>query len=641
MRYVMALIVVAGCTGHDGLPPQTELLVPSNDGGPLPDISVPPNQCTDHFQDGVETDIDCGGGVCVQCGTGLKCRVGSDCQTGQCIGGLCGMVSACNDGIKDDGETDVDCGGGVCKACQLGQGCIFDTDCQSQSCMSNRCTNPTLNTCTDGVIDGGESDVDCGGKQCPTCGVGRHCFTNLDCASGFCAQGFCQIQTSSCTNGIQDGFETDIDCGGGQCPACAIGRRCVSPKDCQSFNCMQGICGNANSCFDGVRNGFETDVDCGGGQCAPCANFKQCLSAKDCQSGFCQMGICQPPTSGISFVYGSTTPNATSCYATSLAAGDFNQDGMMDVATGNSCGTATLLLGSLSNPFKTASEIKVGGGPCLVKVADMNLDGRLDMVVTAQGAGTLSVGMNTGNGQIVGSTVISFGQGSLPGGIAIADFNLDKYPDVAVSLSGMNAVMVFPDSGMNGPPMNFPAGIPTPQSIAAADVNRDGMIDLVVGSSMAPLLATLLAVKPGYFALQQVAMLPAPASALVLADFNGDGVLDAAVTLPNISGVMVFVGNGKGGFSPGPIVTVAAGPVGLATADWNSDGLMDLVSVSPTDFNVLQNTGGGNFKSVYNIPGAPGLTAVVVADFTNDGKPDFVVSAMQGNGLYLFANTSH
>lgn len=93
---------------------------------------------------------------------------------------------------------------------------------------SNGCgngTNPPAATCDDGIQNGDETGVDCGGSKCPPC------ETN-----------------PTCEDGIQNGDEEGVDCGGSKCPPCE-----VEP-----------------SCDDGIQNGDETGVDCGGSQCPPC-----------------------------------------------------------------------------------------------------------------------------------------------------------------------------------------------------------------------------------------------------------------------------------------------------------------------------------------------------------------------------------
>ena len=80
------------------------------------------------------------------------------------------------------------CGFGCAILCPLGRVCLKDSDCSSGRCFGARCTLPT---CTNGMKDGQESDVDCGGL-CPTCGTGRGCRLNTDCTSRTCTNGLCQ-----------------------------------------------------------------------------------------------------------------------------------------------------------------------------------------------------------------------------------------------------------------------------------------------------------------------------------------------------------------------------------------------------------------------------------------------------------------
>jgi hypothetical protein len=96
---------------------------------------------------------------------------------------------------------------------------------------------------------------------------------------------------SSCTDSLLDGDETDIDCGG-SCPGCLPGHPCNKGTDCLSKICTDsGTCA-APTCNDGVTNGSESDVDCGGTTCAACANGRTCNSDADCVSAGCLAGVC-------------------------------------------------------------------------------------------------------------------------------------------------------------------------------------------------------------------------------------------------------------------------------------------------------------------------------------------------------------
>jgi len=111
-------------------------------------------------------------------------------------------------------ESDVDCGGPDCPGCANGGTCDAGSDCASLSCGLGKCAAAT---CNDGVGNGAESDIDCGGPTCPGCGIGLVCAVDDDCFSGICGPKLCVA--TACENFKQDGQETNIDCGGG-CPAC-------------------------------------------------------------------------------------------------------------------------------------------------------------------------------------------------------------------------------------------------------------------------------------------------------------------------------------------------------------------------------------------------------------------------------------
>ncbi|RLJ03762.1 MAG: hypothetical protein DRP08_03045, partial [Candidatus Aenigmatarchaeota archaeon] len=118
-------------------------------------------------------------------------------------------------------------------------------------------------SCTNGIKDQDESDVDCGGICGANCADGKQCNSNDDCASGHCEAGICV----SCNDGIKNNNETDVDCGGPYCSACADGKNCSVDSDCVSGSCENGKC---VSCFDGIQNQGEDWIDCGG-PCPPCA----------------------------------------------------------------------------------------------------------------------------------------------------------------------------------------------------------------------------------------------------------------------------------------------------------------------------------------------------------------------------------
>ncbi|MFT5357155.1 MAG: hypothetical protein ACI9KE_004387, partial [Polyangiales bacterium] len=110
------------------------------------------------------------------------------------------------------------------------------------------------------------------------------CSDSAECISGVCTGGICAAP--SCSDGIQNGDETNVDCGG-SCGGCGDGEACSGGNECASLVCVGDIC-QAPSCSDGARNGNETDADCGGlNACPRCADNRRCDAASDCVTALC------------------------------------------------------------------------------------------------------------------------------------------------------------------------------------------------------------------------------------------------------------------------------------------------------------------------------------------------------------------
>ncbi len=246
-------------------------------------------RCGDGAKDGTETDIDCGGSVCGKCGQGKVCSGAGDCSTAGCVDGFCcdQSLAACS-GCKAcsaalTGGTSGTCGSVTSNtdphnACSKGGG-------------TEMCGTGGLCSCADGLMNGAETDLDCGGAVCgATCAVGKACNAGTDCSSAVCQGGKCV--SSLCGNLVKDGAETDIDCGGGTCQKCPDAKKCGVDGDCVNATCISGTCYPA-TCRNTAKDGLETDVDCGGGACPTCAgNNKHCTGAGDCASGFCADTYC-------------------------------------------------------------------------------------------------------------------------------------------------------------------------------------------------------------------------------------------------------------------------------------------------------------------------------------------------------------
>ena len=243
--------------------------------------------CDDGIQNGTETGVDCGGSCApaLQCNDGVGCGVAADCKSGVCDpeSNTC-AAPACGDLVKNGSETDVDCGGSCAPAnkCANGLGCLIGGDCQSGVCdpMAETCSAPA---CDDGVLNGDETDVDCGGSCAPNdlCNTGEGCLANTDCASGVCDEATGTCLAPVCGDGVtqtgeacDDGNQTNGDgCDdgpGGNCTVTACGNGVVTDdEDCDDGNltlgdgCDDGPDGNCteSACGNGIVAGNETCDD--------------------------------------------------------------------------------------------------------------------------------------------------------------------------------------------------------------------------------------------------------------------------------------------------------------------------------------------------------------------------------------------
>ncbi len=244
----------------------------------------------DGTKNGDETDIDCGGDPAgaARCADGKTCLADGDCEHTFCKAGICATPTH-DDGVKNAGETDVDCGGTTgAPACNDLLACGVAADCKSQVCTGAVCQVPTHD---DKVKNGDETGVDCGGPTANKCDVGGGCDDAngaRDCTSLVCKGSVCQAPSHD--DKVKNGDETGVDCGGPTSgKRCADGDGCDvanAARDCESLVCKNSVC-QAPSDSDGVKNGKETDLDCGGPNAKACKPTDDCLVDTDCSTKAC------------------------------------------------------------------------------------------------------------------------------------------------------------------------------------------------------------------------------------------------------------------------------------------------------------------------------------------------------------------
>jgi hypothetical protein len=226
----------------------------------------------------------CGASGARKCNAGEACAGNADCVTSTCVAGACAEPS-CKNGVLDGTETAVDCGGS-CDKCD-GDTCAKSVECASKVCLSGQCAPKGTKICGVGLP-----------SLCPE---GEGCKADADCQSDYCgARDVCEAPPADAhSDGRRNAGETGKDCGGAVAKdkPCPGGEGCKTSDDCEGV-CKSGTC-DAASATDGKKNGGETDIDCGGASAPKCATGKACASDQDCGLLACSGATkkCVVPTS--------------------------------------------------------------------------------------------------------------------------------------------------------------------------------------------------------------------------------------------------------------------------------------------------------------------------------------------------------
>ena len=340
----------------------------------------------------------------------------------------------------------------------------------------------------------------------------------------------------------------------------------------------------------------------------------------------------------------------------SVATGDFNHDGKLDVAVASSYVKAgqystqvQVLLGHGDGTFRPAVNYSVGEAPQSVAVADFNKDGNLDLVVANQIGDSVSVLLGNGDGTF--QPAMTFATAQDPLIVLIGDFNHDGKLDVATlngadSTGYCNCVAVLLGNGdgtVQEPPIITSLSSPPTSGMATGYFNSDGNLDLAANeeSLFTAQVEVLLGNGDGSFSLGGSYPVGSGPSAITVADFNGDHKPDLAVAENGGIGVGVLLGNGDGTFQP-RVDYPTNFPYWVAAADFNLDGKIDLVVANldfPSGVTVLKGNGDGTFQTGIYYPDGKEDRFIAVGDFNGDHKPDIIVPDFLYGDVVVLLNT--
>jgi FG-GAP-like repeat len=335
-------------------------------------------------------------------------------------------------------------------------------------------------------------------------------------------------------------------------------------------------------------------------------------------------------------------------------------------------GAATIAFScaALAQQFQEPVNYHVNPGPTGVVIGDFNGDRHLDLVATTCGdkncslPGSVTVLLGNGKGRFKKSGIFVAGPDFTSADtLASGDFNRDNTPDLIVVNNGINqfgTVSVLLADGMGGfePPVSYSVGGSTPVWAAVADFNRDHNPDIAISVTTTDSVAVLLGNGDGTFQPAINYPVGGGPQGITTGDIDGDGNPDivSADQCGDDPGcragtVSVLLGNGDGTFQPRIVSPEGLFPLSVAVADFNGDAQADLAVANPcgTDLTcvshggvgVLLGKGDGTFQPVIVYPATGFDTARLnLGDFNRDGIPDVVAMNVQGSSITLLLGNS-
>ncbi|AKU97395.1 Tryptophan synthase alpha chain [Labilithrix luteola] len=452
--------------------------------------------------------------------------------------------------------------------------------CSSDAAVQPSCTGPNCaNTCEAGKTACGSSCIDTATDRLNCGACGKTCGESETCTAGEC----------TCSAGL-------ATCDGPN------GRTCANVRS-DAANC--GSCGHAcngdETCFGGSCVCPGASITCGGVCTDPQTNKNHCGATEGCGEGRGSAGVaCRPDfycTSGACMACASWTNDhdvATGPKPVGITTADLNGDGKVDMLVRTSV-SLDVFRGNGDGTFELIQRVAgTGMNAADIGVADFDGDGKLDVAVA---------GPDTANpGALATLVLFGFGDGTF-----------------APTLTSLSRPVVQNRTA-------YASGL------ATADVNNDGKVDIVVSDPFLPGYAVILNQGNRNFAppvnVMSGSVAPMYADPV---DLDGDGKLDLVIAnntalyySDDPSKMEIFHGNGDGTFEKRQ--SYVSGPAGysVAVADLDGDGRLDIVTVDWSSAQVFRGQADGTFKGGSKLYVPVGTATVIAKDLNGDKIVDLI-----------------
>lgn len=271
---------------------------------------------------------------------------------------------------------------------------------------------------------------------------------------------------------------------------------------------------------------------------------------------------------------------------------DFNRDGLVDICVANiNVNSVSILLGNGDGTYAPQQLVAVGVAPRGIAVLDADGDGDIDIVNTNASSSTMSILLNDGNGVFSAATF-------------------------------------------------FEAGAANEWALAAADMNEDGILDLVIGARNAQ--SVLVNKGNGNGTFTNISIRPGVGLVWMLnaGDVNGDGHCDVVTANSQSNHGAILLGSGTGQLAAPTLIPTDAFPLGSDIADLDGDGDLDWVTSSFNgDWRVFVNNAAGGFTFDQEINAPSAASCAIPLDFDNDGDVDLALVDELADVVILMKNS--